>query len=110
VWQQGFLGMGVGTTELVPFWKIEEIRIEETTGGQRWQGEREDVAQFEIVLIKVSGKRLRIGDLIVPRSLMRQGLGEVREVAEAIAEMTGKPLVAPEVVRRRRTEGEAEPS
>jgi len=110
VWQQGFLGMGVGTTELVPFWKIEEIRIEETTGGQRWQGEREDVAQFEIVLIKVSGKRLRIGDLIVPRSLMRQGLGEVREVAEAIAQMTGKPLVAPEVVRRRRTEGEAEPS
>ena len=31
VWQQGFLGMGVGTTELVPFWKIAEIRIDETT-------------------------------------------------------------------------------
>ena len=106
VWQQGFLGMGVGTTELVPFWKIDEIRIEETTGGQRWQGEREDVAQFEIVLIKVSGKRLRIGDIIVPRSLMRQGLADVRGVAEAIAEMTGKPLVAPEIVRRRRGEGD----
>lgn len=106
VWQQGFLGMGVGTTELVPFWKIDEIRIEETTGGQRWQGEREDVAQFEIVLIKVSGKRLRIGDIIVPRSFMRQGLADVRGVAEAIAEMTGKPLVAPEIVRRRRGEGD----
>lgn len=106
VWQQGFLGMGVGTTELVPFWKIDEIRIEETTGGQRWQGEREDVAQFEIVLVKVSGKRLRIGDIIVPRSFMRQGLAEVRRVAEAIAEMTGKRLVAPEVVRRRRGEGD----
>lgn len=106
VWQQGFLGMGVGTTELVPFWKIDEIRIEETTGGQRWQGQREDVAQFEIVLMKVSGKRLRIGDIIVPRSLMREGLGEVREVAEAIAEMTGKPLVAPEVVRRRRADAD----
>jgi hypothetical protein len=106
VWQQGFLGMGVGTTELVPFWKIDEIRIEETTGGQRWQGEREDVAQFEIVLMKVSGKRLRVGDIIVPRSMMREGLGEVREVAEAIAEMTGKPLVAPEVVRRRRVESD----
>jgi len=106
VWQQGFLGMGVGTTELVPFWKIDEIRIEETTGGQRWQGEREDVAQFEIVLVKVSGKRLRIGDIIVPRSFMRQGLAEVRGVAEAIAEMTGKRLVAPEVVRRRRGEGD----
>jgi hypothetical protein len=102
VWQQGFLGMGVGTTELVPFWKIDEIRIEETTGGQRWQGEREDVAQFEIVLMKVSGKRLKIGDIVVARSMMREALGEVREVAEAISEMTGKPLVAPEIVRRRR--------
>jgi hypothetical protein len=102
VWQQGFLGMGVGTTELVPFWKIDEIRIEETTGGRRWQGESEDVAQFEIVLMKVSGKRLRIGDIIVPRSMMREGLDEVREVAAAIAEMTGKPLVAPEIVRRRK--------
>ncbi|MEX0751237.1 MAG: hypothetical protein WD359_10565, partial [Dehalococcoidia bacterium] len=83
VWQQGFLGMGVGTTELVPFWKIDEIRIEETTGGQRWQGEREDLAQFEIVLMKVSGKRLKIGDIIVARSMVREGLADVREVAEA---------------------------
>jgi hypothetical protein len=107
VWQQGFLGMGVGTTELVPFWKIREIRIEETTGGRRWQGESEDVAQFEIVLMKESGKRLKVGDIIVARSMMRDGLAEVREVAAAIAEMTGKPLVAPEIVRRRRDDAEA---
>ena len=110
VWQQGFLGMGVGTTELVPFWKIDEIRIEETTGGRRWQGEAEDLAQFEIVLMKVSGKRLKIGDIIVARSMMREGLGEVREVAAAIAEMTGKPLVAPEIVRRRRDATEEDAS
>jgi len=102
VWQQGFLGMGVGTSELVPFWKIEEIRVEETTGDRRWRGEQEDVAQFEVVLVKVSGKRLRVGDIVVARSMVREGLAEVRELAEAIATMTGKPLVAPEVVRRRR--------
>jgi hypothetical protein len=108
VWQQGFLGMGVGTTELVPFWKIDEIRIEETTSGRRWQGETEDVAQFEIVLKKVSGKRLVIGDIVVARPMIREGLAEARDVAEAIAEMTGKPLVAPEIVRRRRHADEAD--
>lgn len=109
VWQQGFLGMGVGTIELVPFWKIDQIRIEETTR-ERQRGEVQDVAQLEIVLVKQSGKRLHVGDLIVPRSLVREGLAEVREVAEAIAEMTGKPLVAPTVVRRRKSAPEDEPA
>ena len=99
VWQQGFLGMGVGTTELVPFWKIDQIRIEEVTR-QRPQGQMQDLAQLEIVLVKVSGKRLRIGDIIVARSMVREGLDEVRKVADAIADMTGKPLIAPEIVRR----------
>lgn len=103
VWQQGFLGMGVGTTELVPFWKIDHIRIEELTR-ERQRGEMQDVAQLEIVVVKQSGKRLRVGDVVVPRSMVRQGLADVRDVAGAIAEMTGKPLVAPEVVRRPKAE------
>jgi hypothetical protein len=101
VWQQGFLGMGVGTTELVPFWKIAEIRIEETTRA-RQRGEQQDLAQFEIVLVKVSGKHLKVGDVVRPRSMVREGLAEARDVAAAIADMAGKPLVAPEVRRRRR--------
>lgn len=106
VWQQGFLGMGVGTTELVPFWKINEIRIEEVTR-ERQQGQLQDLAQLEIVLVKESGKRLRVGDTIVARSMVREGLADVMEVAQAIAEMTGKPLVAPKVVRRQRVAEDA---
>jgi hypothetical protein len=114
LWQQGFLGMGVGTTELVPFWKINQIRIDETTR-ERQRGEVQDVAQFEIVLVKESGKRLKVGDIVVARSMIREGLAEVREVAAAIAEMTGRPLVAPEIVRRRKgapglPEPESDPS
>jgi hypothetical protein len=101
IWQQGFLGMGVGTTELVPFWKIHEIRIEEVTR-ERQRGQLQDLAQLEIVIVKESGKRLPVGDIIVARSMVRDGLGEVRQVADAIAEMTGKPLVAPTIVRRER--------
>ena len=108
VWQQGFLGMGVGTTELVPFAKIDQVRIEETTrenltgvdlSGRR-RSERQDVAQFEVLLVKVSGKRLKVGDVVVARSMVREGLADARELAEAIAQLTAKPLVAPEVVRR----------
>lgn len=101
VWQQGFLGMGVGTTELVPFWKVDHIRIEEVTR-ERQRGELQDVAQLEVLLVKVSGKRLRVGDVVVARSMVAQGLAEVTELATAIADMTGKPLVAPKVVRRPR--------
>ena len=105
LWQQGFLGMGVGTTELVPFWKIAEIRIEETTR-RRGHAEVEDLAQFEIQLVKVSGKVLKIGDVVVARPMVRAGLEQARSVADAIAGMTGKPVRAPEVRRRRRVVGE----
>ena len=99
LWQQGFLGMGVGTTELVPFWKIKEIRIEEVTR-ERQRGQLQDLAQLEIIVVKESGKRLRVGDTIVARSMVREGLADVREVADALAAMTGKPLIAPTLVRR----------
>lgn len=101
LWQQGFLGMGVGTTELVPFWKIEQVRIEETTY-ERQRGQQQDLAQFEIVLVKVSGKRLKVGDTVVARSMVREGLADARDVGQAIAEMVNKPLIAPDVVRRRK--------
>jgi hypothetical protein len=101
VWQQGFLGMGVGTTELVPFWKIAEIRIEETTR-RRGHAEVEDLAQFEIQLVKVSGKVLKVGDVVVARPKVRAGLDKARSVADSIADMNGKSVVAPAVRRRRR--------
>ncbi len=107
LWQQGFLGMGVGTTELVPFWKIEQVRIEETTY-ERQRGQQQDLAQFEIVLVKVSGKRLKVGDTVVARSMVREGLADAREVGQAIAELVDKPLIAPDVVRRRKRAPDAE--
>ena len=27
-WQQGLLGLGIGTDELVPFWRIDHIAVE----------------------------------------------------------------------------------
>lgn len=100
VWQQGLLGLGVGTREVVPFSKIAQIAVGETTA-ERLRGRQQDVAQWEITLVKSGGRRLKVGAVTVPRSLAQEGLERARGVAEAMAEMAGAPLSLPERRRRR---------
>lgn len=96
-WQQGFLGMGVGTTELVPFAKIAQWRVEES-GSTPEESSRpvEEFAQWRILLEKVSGKRLDIGMVTVPRSLADQGFARACQVAAALAELTSSPVAVPD--------------
>ncbi len=102
VWQQGWMGMGVGTQELVPFWKIERLEIEEV-GREPQAGGRQDFAQYEISLLKTSGRRLSLGQVTVPGYQASDGLARAREVGQAVAELVGKPLhVAPDERRPRR--------
>ena len=91
VWQQGYMGMGVGTQELVPFGKIERLEIEETSREPQ-EGEAQDFAQFDISLLKTSGRKLSLGQVTVPRYLAAEGLARAREVAEAVAALVEKPL------------------
>lgn len=101
VWQQGLLGMGVGTQELAPFAKIERIEVEEVSREEQLGG-AQDFAQFELRVLKTSGRRLAIGQVTVPRSIREDGLARAREVGEAVAEMTGRALdVIAEQPRRR---------
>lgn len=93
VWQQGFLGMGIGTTELVPFWKVESIVVSEAGAAEGVAGGRtEELSQWEAVLVKKSGKRLPIAGMTVPREFVRGGIGPVRELAAAVAALTDAPL------------------
>src|SRR5581483_1464547 len=83
-WQQGFLGMGIGTTELVPFWKIAAIEVAESGAGAADAGRAtEEFVQWEATLVKASGKRLRIAGMTVPRPFARGGFAEVRDLAAA---------------------------
>jgi hypothetical protein len=91
LWQQGLFGMGVGTEELVPFAKIERLEVEETSRDPQ-AGGAQDFAQFEVRLLKTSGKRLSIGQVTVPREAAADGFARVREVGEAIAALAEKPL------------------
>lgn len=88
VLQQGYLGMGVGTQELIPFWKVDRIVIKELTPHD-WRGHHEDFAQYEIYILKVSGKQINIGMVTTARAEAPDGLARTREIAGIIAEMAG---------------------
>jgi hypothetical protein len=95
-WQQGLIGLGIGTQELVPFWKMAAIVVEEAGASPESGGAPvEELAQWQIVLEKTNGRRLVVGGATAPRLLAGQALAAVREVAEAIAALTGAPLRMP---------------
>lgn len=96
--QQGVLGLGIGTMELVPFWKIDRVQVEDFSLGEVTpQGPPPvlDLRAWDIVLVKQSGKRLSIAQVVSANTtdLIDEGFGRALDAAEAIAEMTGTQVV-----------------
>jgi hypothetical protein len=94
--QQGWIGLGLGTRELVPFGKIDHIALEETTLGDvesPWLAPL-DVRIWDIVLVKTSEKRLSIGMVVIPAEpdLVQEGLTRARQAAGAIAALVERPM------------------
>jgi hypothetical protein len=99
VWQQGVIGLGVGTRELVPFAKINHFEVEEEgERPDRWRGEQDALLQLQLVLVKQSGKRLRVGTVIVARWAREEGIGRISSVGERLAALTERPFLLPEDV------------
>jgi hypothetical protein len=88
VLQQGYLGMGVGTQEVVPFWKIDRINLTELTPHD-YRGHHEDFAQYEVSILKLSGKEISVGLVTVARAKAEEGEARAREAASLIADMAG---------------------
>lgn len=95
--QQGYLGMGIGTKELVPFQKIDHLEITiEGADYDRWRNEADSFRQFAIVLVKASGKRLVLANVPVPAANQEDGMDRTLAVANAIAAVTGSGVRLPE--------------
>lgn len=96
-WQQGFLGMGIGTKELVPFAKIDHLEVA-VEGGEpdRWRGEADALRQFSLTLVKVSGKRLTLAQVPVPAHGQADGMDRTLAVGNAVAQLTGSTVTIPE--------------
>ena len=96
-WQQGYLGMGIGTKELVPFAKIERFEVTiEGDSPDRWHEEQDDLRQFALVLVKKSGKRLTLAQVPVPAYGQADGMDRTLAVANAAAALTGSTVTIPE--------------
>jgi len=100
VLQQGYLGMGVGTQDLIPFWKIERIQVQELTPHD-YRGHHEDFAQYEVVILKISGTQVPIGTVTVRRADAEQGLARAREVATLVADLAGSKMYVARLRRAR---------
>lgn len=95
--QQGLLGLGLGTVELAPFWKIDHIAIDEMNLGEaevRALPPPLDLRAFDVVLVKTSGKRLSLGQAVTPNEddLVVEAFDRALEAAEAIGALVGKPV------------------
>jgi ABC-type transport system involved in cytochrome bd biosynthesis fused ATPase/permease subunit len=96
-WQQGYLGMGIGTKELVPFAKIDHFEITIEGGdADRWHEHQDDLRQFALVLVKVSGKRLTIAQVPVPAYGQADGMDRTLAVGNAVATLTGSTVQIPD--------------
>lgn len=96
-WQQGYLGMGIGTRELVPFAKIDHLAI--TVDGaaeDRWREQSDDLRQFALVLHKKSGKVLTLAQVPVTASSQDDGMDRTLAVGQAIAALVDTALILPE--------------
>ncbi|MGH2633463.1 MAG: hypothetical protein ACRDG3_08640 [Tepidiformaceae bacterium] len=96
-WQQGYLGMGIGTKELVPFEKIAYLEVTiEGDQPDRWRDQTDALRQFALTLVKRSGKRLTLAQVPVPAYGQADGMDRTLAVGNAIAALTGTTVRLPE--------------
>jgi hypothetical protein len=88
-WQQGFLGMGIGTTDFVPFARISGIEVAGDMDEALAGGQRQDLVRWEVRLLRGAEEALTVGTVVVARPLADEGLGRANRLASALAEMAG---------------------
>ncbi len=88
-WQQGFLGMGIGTTDFVPFARIAGVEVAGDMDDRLPGGQRQDLVRWEVRLLRTAEDALTVGTVVVARSLADEGAERANRLASALAEMAG---------------------
>ncbi|MCC6236217.1 MAG: hypothetical protein IT299_01435 [Dehalococcoidia bacterium] len=91
-WHQGFLGLGIGTFELVPFERIERIVAESDIDDDLTSGQAQDLVELDVRLVKDNGRVLDVASLTTAHALLEDGIRRANRLAEALGEMTGRPV------------------
>ena len=92
-WQQGFLGLGLGTRELAPFPRIDRIEVSGDFEDELNSGDLQDLVRWDVRLVKDNGRELDIASITTARPLADEALERANDLASALGEMCGKPAV-----------------
>lgn len=86
-WQQGFLGLGIGTTTSVPFGRIGHVAVTGDYDEEDIGGRGHDFVTWDVELVRDDGRRHAIGSVIAARPLAGVGLDRANRLAEAVGAM-----------------------
>lgn len=92
-WQQGFLGMGIGTVDFVPFQRIKRIEVTGDYDDELASGEVQDIVQWTVVMVKDNDRRLTIGSVAAARPLADLGAERANRLATHVATMAEVEVV-----------------
>ncbi len=87
-WQQGLLGLGIGTFELVPFERIGYFQVRSDLDIELASGMDQDVVDWEVTLVKDSGRELTVGRVLAARPLATEAGRRANALATALAQMS----------------------
>ena len=88
-WQQGLLGLGIGTYELVPFWDIDHFEVITDYDDVLGSGIEQDVVHWEVILVKTNARELAVGSVVAARLLAFEAGKRANELAVALGAMSG---------------------
>lgn len=91
-WQQGLLGMGIGTYELVPFDRIQRFQVVTDYDDELASGIEQDVVRWEVVLVKDNDRELAVGSVVAARLLALEAGERANDLASALATMSEAPV------------------
>ena len=92
-WQQGFLGLGIGTHELVPFWRIAQIEVSGDFEEELGSGDLQEVVSWSVRLVKDNDRSFDIAEVAAARPMADEALERANELASALAAMAGTEAV-----------------
>ncbi len=112
--QQGVLGLGLGTVEMAPFWKIDRLEVQDLPLGEVTPKGPPllDLRAWDIVLVRTSGKQISIGQVVAANvpDLLDEGFDRALDAAEAMAALAGKQVLITAAVEERLEAPATEPS
>ncbi|MSQ41691.1 MAG: hypothetical protein EXR65_01445 [Dehalococcoidia bacterium] len=87
--QQGLLGLGLGTAEMVPFSRIDHVAVAGDYEQELTSGERQDFVQWDVRLVKDNGRVLALGTAVAARPFAAEALARANRLAQAVGALTG---------------------